>query len=183
MLKRFWGAVIGLSVLVQPVWADSLDLNLHDKAMRVIYSKGLANRGLEGEVGVLFDEDDNYLANVGVKVAGENWSDSGTFDITMGVRAVYADMTNIDAAAVGIGGGVRFSPIHRLGIGGHIYYAPSILSFSDAESYSETGLRVDYQLLAQGFVYIGYRKVEIELENSVEVDLDDEGHVGMKILF
>lgn len=183
MLKRFWGVVIAMSALAQPVWADSLDLNLHDKAMRVIYSHALANRGLESEFGLLFDEDDNYLTNIGVKVTGENWSDSGTFDITMGVRAVYADISPIDAAAIGVGGGVRFSPVHRLGIGGQIYYAPNILSFSDAKRYTEASVRIDYQLLVQGFVYVGYRRIEFDLEGGGELTVDDEGHVGMKILF
>jgi len=117
-------------------------------------------------------------------VSGENWSQSGTFDISIGGRLIYAAPKNLDLSALAFGAKLRFSPVHRLGIGGSIFYAPSITSFMDADSYTETTLRLDYQILPQAFVYIGHRKIEVDIDGGGKnVELDEGVHLGFKMLF
>ncbi len=178
-------AAIVLAVSAGTATADSFDLNLHDDALRLTYSTGMNGmRGLSVDGGILYQEDTANLYHVGLSVSGENWSKAGVFDISIGGRAIYSSPEHVgDAAAVGLGGRVRFSPAHRVGIGGHLYYAPNILSFADSERYVEMGVRLDYQLLPQAFVYVGWRSVEIRFENHGDVELDESGHVGMKLLF
>ncbi len=174
---------------VTPVMADSIDVNLHDDAIRGTYTMQLTStKGLSGEVGLLYAEDQannsEMLLHAGVLVSGENWSKSGTFDIAMGARLVYASPDPFDMAALAFGGRVRFSPVPRLGIGGHFYYAPDITSFMDSDEYQEMGLRLDYQVLPQAFVYLGHRTVQIEFVGVPgDVEMDDEAHVGFKMLF
>jgi hypothetical protein len=171
--------------------ADNIDFNLRDEAIRASYSMELKSggfSGLSGELGLLYSEDkkklDDTLYHAGLHVSGENWSQSGTFDISIGGRLYYATPGNVDLMALAIGGDIRFSPAHRFGIGGHIYYAPDITSFQDAKRFQETGIRVDYQLLPQAFVYLGYRQIEVDIENGAkDVELDDDAHIGIKMLF
>ena len=85
--------------------------------------------------------------------------------------------------AAAVGGRVRFSPINRFGIGGDVFYAPKITSFLDSEEYTEWNVRADYQLLAQGFIYIGYRRVETKIKDKGTYQIDDNVHLGMKLLF
>lgn len=171
-----------------PVLADSIDINLHDEAIRGTYTMQLQNtKGLSGEIGLLYAEDNNTndsetMLHGGILVSGENWSKSGTFDISLGGRVVYAEPGNLDMFAVAFGGRLRFSPIPRLGIGGHVYIAPDITSFMDSDGYDEIGIRVDYQILPQAFVYLGQREVEVDFGNST-VELDDEVHIGFKMTF
>ena len=171
-----------------PVMADSIDVNLHDNAIRGTYTMQLTGtKGLSGEMGLLYAEDkannSEMLLHAGVLVSGENWSKSGTFDISMGARMVYASPADVDMMAVAFGGRLRFSPIPRLGIGGHFYYAPDITSFMDSEEYQEIGLRLDYQVLPQAFVYLGHRNVQIDFGGPVDWEMDDEAHVGFKMMF
>ncbi len=172
--------------------ADSLDINLRDEAIRFVYTaemKGQGNGGVSTELGLLYSEDkkklDDTLYHLGLHVSGENWSQSGTFVIKLGGRAYYASPAAYDLAALGFGGALRFSPVHRVGVGAHLYYAPDITSFMDAKSFRETGVKVDYQLLPQAFVYVGYRNIEVDIENGGPsgVELDDNAHVGFKLLF
>jgi hypothetical protein len=165
--------------------ADSLDINIHNDAMRIIYGMGLdsVSRGAELELGHMFNQDDQSVSHIGFIISGENWSDAGTFDIGLGGRAVLVNTDPVDATALALGGRVRFSPLQRLGIGAFVFHAPDIVA-SDADSYTEYGVRLDYQVLPQGFVYVGYRKMELELEDGgPKVELDDNGHVGMRLLF
>jgi hypothetical protein len=174
-----------------PALADSIDVNLHDKAIRGTYTMQLqSTKGLSAEAGLLYAEDNNNnndsetMIHGGVLVSGENWSKSGTFDIALGARLLYATPGDLDMLALAFGGRLRFSPIPRLGIGGHFYYAPDITTFMDSDAYQEVGLRVDYQLLPQAFVYIGHRNIKVDFGNGLgEWEMDDHVHVGFKMTF
>lgn len=171
--------------------ADNIDVNLREDAIRASYSLDLTKygyNGLSADFGFMYNEDKKQLNDtmyhVGLNVSGENWSEKGTFDISLGGRFIYTSPDNVDLGALAFGGQVRFSPIHRVGIGAHIYYAPGITSFMDADRYSETGVRVDYQVLPQAFVYLGYRNIEVDIEDGAnDVELDEGTHIGFKLLF
>lgn len=178
-----------LSSVSTVVSADNIDLNLRDEAIRASYTMEVSDTsGLNAELGLLYSEDkdklDDTLFHAGLHVSGENWSQSGTFDISIGGRVYHTNPGDLDLTAIGFGGQVRFSPVHRLGIGGHVYYAPEITSFDDAETFIESGVRVDYQVLPQAFVYVGYRNIEVDIvDGPDDVELDDNAHVGIKLLF
>ena len=186
---KFQQSVVMLCALgSSAAFADSIDVNLHDDAIRGTYEMQLpSTKGLSADIGLLYAEDRNndseMMLHGGVLVSGENWSQSGTFDIAIGGRLVYATPGPLDMAALAFGGRVRFSPVPRLGIGGHVYFAPDITAFMDSEGYQEVGLRLDYQLLPQAFVYLGHRTIEVDFGGPVEAELDDEAHIGFKMLF
>lgn len=166
--------------------ADSLDVNIHDDALRIVYGASVnsVSRGAEVELGHMYNNEDDYVSHIGFIVSGENWSNAGVFDIGLGGRALRISADPLDVTALALGGRVRFSPIHRVGVGAFVFHAPDIVAFDDAEAYTEYGVRFDYQLLPQGFVYLGYRNIELKMENwDSAVQIDDNGHVGMRLLF
>jgi len=188
MVLRLCGVLLGLTLVAQQAAADSLDLNIHNDAARVTYARaiGAAERGLEFDAGLLYAKNPGETDNVvhaGLMVAGQNWSKQGNFDISVGGRVVAADLKPGNVLDVAFGGRVRFSPINRFGIGGQIFYAPKITSFLDSEEYTEWGVSTDYQLLTQAFVYVGYRRVETKIKNKGTFQIDDNLHLGMKLLF
>ena len=187
-----------LSLANSVVMADSIDLNLNDDAMRLTYEADLSrsSKGLMLDAGYYYNDypvnqnsnskrSDADLIHLGLHVTGDNWSQAGVFNIKVGGRIIYTNLaTSVDVMALGLGGEVRFSPVHRLGLGASAYYAPRIATFMDGERYSEYGVKIDYQLLKQAFVYLGYRQIEVKLEGvGSRVELDDSGHVGLKLLF
>lgn len=181
-----------LATLSTTAVADSLDLDLRDKAFRGSYSMNVSGKsGLSTEFGVLTNEDtkqlDDTMYYAGLLVSGENWSKSGTFNISLGGKVVYTSPDTVDLGAIAFGGDIRFSPVHRLGIGGSFYYAPEITSFMDCKKYTETNVRVDYQVLPQAFVYANYRNIEMDIEyagsTTSDVEIDKGLSIGMKLLF
>ncbi|HEY0634112.1 MAG TPA: YfaZ family outer membrane protein [Gammaproteobacteria bacterium] len=193
------------ALVVSPAQADSLDLNLNDDSMRMTYEAAMG-KGAAMDVGYYYNDrlkgSDADLMHLGLHVTGDNWSQSGIFNIKVGGRLVYTDLERYDlnlnkhqydAMALGLGGEVRFSPVHRLGFGASAYYAPRIASFLDAQRYSEYGVKIDYQLLTQAFIYVGYRQINVEVEHlddplmverfNGKFELDDSAHVGLKLLF
>ncbi len=188
-MKRQIAVTLLSALAATPVLADSIDLNLHNEAIRATYTMQLqSTKGLSAEAGLLYVEDkktndSETMVHGGVLVSGENWSKSGTFDIAMGARMVYAAPANLDMLAVAFGGRLRFSPVPRLGIGGHFYYAPDITSFMDINEYQEYGLRLDYQVLPQAFVYLGHRRITADFGGPKDWEMDDNAHVGFKMAF
>ncbi len=181
-----------LAVLSTSAVADNLDIDLRDKAFRGSYSMNVSGKsGLSTELGVLTNEDPDQLNDtlyyVGLLVTGENWSKSGTFNISLGGKTFYTSKNSVDLSAIAFGGDIRFSPVHRLGIGGSLYYSPEITSFMDCKKYYETNVRVDYQVLPQAFVYANYRNIEVDVDTNggtaTGVELDKGLSIGMKLLF
>lgn len=187
MKWRVWGVLAGVAFLGQAA-ADTLDLNLHSDALRVTYARdvGKSGRGLMMDAGYLYAEnphENDHVLHLGLQVAGQNWSRSGDFDIGLGGRVVAVGTDAGDGLNVAFGGSVRFSPMHRVGLGAQAFYAPEITSFQDSKEYREWALSVDYQLLTQGFVYVGYRRVDSDMDNHGVVQVDDNLHLGMRIIF
>lgn len=187
MIARVFGFFALLSAATVAT-ADSLDFSLNDEVFRLTYAHELESetKGLTVDGGWLYTDkrnDSESLFHLGMMVSGQNWSDTGTFDISVGGRLAYSSPDKYDLLSAALGGDVRFSPIERLGIGGRVFYAPGILSFMDADSYVEYGMWVDYQLLPQAYVYLGYRKVEFDIEDARDAEYDDDAHIGLKMLF
>lgn len=192
--KLVWGMTVGTGLLTaSQVLADSIDLNINDDSMRAVYEAdmGSANKGLALDAGYYYNDSESAsrsdadMMHVGLHVTGDNWSQSGVFNIKVGGRMIYTSLaSNVDVMALGLGGEVRFSPVRRVGIGASAYYAPRIATFLDGERYSEYGVKLDYQLLTQAFVYVGYRQINVEVENiGDKIELDDSAHLGLKLLF
>jgi hypothetical protein len=193
-MKQHAIGLLLLGTLSTTAVADNLDIDLRDKAFRGSYSTNISGKsGLSAEFGVLTNEDTKQLNDTlyyaGLLVTGENWSKSGTFNISLGGKTFYTSPSNWhrDLSAIAFGGDIRFSPVHRLGIGGSFYYAPEITSFMDCKKYTETNLRVDYQVLPQAFVYANYRNIEMDVKypggTDTGVEVDKGLSIGMKLLF
>ena len=191
--KQVWMVAAGAALLASgSVMADSLDLNLNDDSLRMTYEADMG-RGVKGlllDAGYFYndtrktDRSDADMTHVGLYVSGDNWSQAGVFNIKVGGRLVYAAPGPYNVMALGLGGEFRFSPVHRLGLGASAYYAPRIATFMDGEHYSEFGAKIDYQLLQNAYVYLGYREIDMKVENSGgKFKLDQSGHVGLKLTF
>jgi hypothetical protein len=175
--------------------AATLDFNLNNHTLRANLAGKVspAFSGLTGEIGILHHETGDNLFHAGINVAGDNWSRHGTFNISMGLRAVTGsvEIKHHDYAvrALGVGGQMRFNPAHRFGMGAYGYYAPKVTSFGDTERYGEAGLRLDYLVIPQAYAYIGYRRLGLTLsqDNHNEFNHDltpgDYFHVGMQLIF
>ena len=64
------------------------------------------------------------------------------------------------------------------------FIAPEVVSFSGAEQYREYRFALELEVTPSARAYVGYRKIEVELENvNQDVEIDDHAHLGIKIEF
>ena len=138
---------------------------------------------LELEAGLLYNEKDGSLVNVGLLVRGE--SVSFPLIISVGARGYFAKLNSNNVAAVAIGGDLLFSPESWGGLGGGVYYytAPGVLSFSDSEGLTEYGVYANFQITPQAKLAVGYQKIDFSVKNGADITIDSGAYFALNLSF
>lgn len=184
---------ISLSAISASALADSLDINLSNKVAQFQYIAPMGNVGQgksEAHMGLLYNNSNNVLGDVGLLVMN-NGDSASAASFGVGVKVIAATVEKNNTMALALGGQVRLTPVDdkKLGIVGHVYFAPDIVTFGDAERFVETGVRVEYEIMQQAAAYVGYRKTKFNVNilpspaPAVGVVLDEGVHVGVRISF
>ena len=191
-MRQFFASIIILLVMVNPVQADIFNIQLGSDSGRFLYATEVSSGRygpIDMDLGFYFDDQDDYLGHIGLLVRNDTLNNP--FVISVGTRLYYGDVgnaptqTNADVGALAIGGEVLFIPdnLGGLGFGFHYYIAPSIVSFLDAEGFTEYGVRLDYAVTPQASIYIGYHKIEADLDNGTDIEIDSSSFIGLSLRF
>ena len=94
--------------------------------------------------------------------------------LLFGPRAYAAllEDENNDVMSFSLGAEARFELSTKLAVAAHAFYAPDILTFGTADSVTDLGARVEYQVQPRLTVFGGMRWFEFELIE--EIDGEDE---------
>ena len=186
MLHRIF--VLAVLTGSSTAFADAIDVNLSSDVAQFEYTAPMGSVG-QGKsalhMGLLYTDSNNTMGSVGVMV---NDSYGYTTDVTfgVGVKAVVASVGSEDAAALTIGGQMRLTPFSdkAFGLIGQIYFAPAIVTFGDAERYTEIGIRAEYEFMPQTAAYVGYRNIEFDAKAAGrDFTVDESVHVGVRVAF
>jgi len=166
--------------------AEDVEITLGSESARFMYiteAFGQDFGRLEMEAGVLYTEDSDYLANFGLLVRGE--SVSVPMIVSLGARAYLAEVQNYSVGAIAIGGDLLFNPEiwGGVGLGANYYVAPGVVAFRDAKDLQEYGFYLSYQITQQARVSLGYRVIDVEIENIGTIELDKGGYFGLNLSF
>lgn len=166
--------------------AEEINIQLGDDTARFMYLTEAFGQNfgrLELEAGLLYNENSDYLVNVGLLVRGE--SVSVPLIVSMGIRAYYADLDPFTVGAVAIGGDLLLAPESwgGLGLGAFYFTAPSVVSFADAEDLTEYGIYLSFQLSPQASVTGGFKHIEASIENVGDVEFEDGAYFGLTLNF
>lgn len=67
---------------------------------------------------------------------------------------------------------------------GSIYYATHVLSYQDADSFAEYRVNLDIEIIEDGFITVGYRKIDTNYKDKRgDVTFDSSFYGGLKIRF
>ena len=118
------------------------------------------------EVGFLMKRDfnSNLEIGLGMKLNGTK----NFMSIPLGGEARYALDTEI--------------PMY---VGGMIYYAPSVLSMSDAKSFMEYRVTLDIEVIENAMITLGYRSLDTNYDKPVtkDVNYNSSFYAGFKFKF
>ncbi|HEY0685381.1 MAG TPA: YfaZ family outer membrane protein [Steroidobacter sp.] len=102
------------------------------------------------------------------------------------VYAALLNDENEDILSIGVGAAARWVVLSNLGLGiaGHAYYAPDILTFGSADNLTDLMARVELGLQSRVLVFGGMRWFEFDLtEGEGERTLQEEVFVGFGYRF
>ena len=179
-------------LIAGPAMADMLDVNLNNNTAQFQYSTANsvnAQGKADIHAGVLYNNAKSLLANIGVMVTNSLEAAPGT-SVGIGMEALAANIKDnppltSNATAIALDALVRYSPptASQVGFAGEVHYAPKILTFGDAVRYTQSIVRLEYELAPSSVVYVGYRRTSFGIKNIQAAQLDSGVHVGFKIAF
>ena len=176
------------------VQAESIDFSFGDNAAKVQFSSDLPGNDLSWNVEALHYEENDADANIlgaGVFVAGRSNASTARQTAGLGGKAIFVDPEFFESGlGVAVGGYLRHTlrQANLVSLRGELFFGPSIISFRGLERYLEATARVEYQLLDQANVFLGYSIVDTKLEakgsgGAVNVEFVDSLVAGVNILF
>jgi hypothetical protein len=193
--------IVALSLLVASTMvtvsttamADTIDINLRDSSAQFQYKSSMGRDALgkaEFHLGVLYVNRNNLLGDFGLLVKDELGGNAPGFSVGVGIKGLVAKVrgdntVNSNVSALALGGLVRYSPptTPRFGIVGEVYLSPNIVTFGDADRYVETWARMEYEVIPQSAVYLGYRRMAFSLKSLPYTVLDEGVNLGVRISF
>lgn len=164
--------------------AGKLDLNISDEAFLVRFTNATSG-GAQVDYGLLHQEDDIYIVSLGLHLADNAGTEDTPFQVGIGGRLQFIDTEEPSGGVLAIGAWGRYSfpSANRFALTGHVHFAPDVTSFGDVSQFLEYGLRAEYEVLRNGSLYLGYRKIEADFDIAEDVDLDKGLHFGMQFSF
>ena len=166
--------------------SEELNIQLGNDSARFMYlteAFGQDFGRLELEAGLLYNENDGSLVNVGLMVRGE--SVSVPMIVSVGARSYFAKLNSNDIAAIAIGGDLLFTPDSWGGLGGGVYYytAPGVVSFADSEGLTEYGIYANFQITPQAKLAVGYQKIDFSVKNGGNIIIDSGAYFALNLSF
>ena len=178
--------VTSLLLASSHLYSHTLDLSLNNKAVFLDWTTQLPDTELNLGAGVLHHQDngDVYFANIFV---ADNVNKQAAILAGVGGRVYYmdADKTDDSGTAVGLGGFINWEipTVPNLSLRSDFYYAPDVLSFDEVERYLDFSARVQYRIIEQAWLYVGYRNAEIKPTQGSNQTMDEGGHLGLMLWF
>lgn len=179
-----------LIALLLPVTvsAQTLDFNIRDDAAWVRYAKLVDERSfgqIELDGTAYFADNGRRSAGVGLHIVDNAYTAETPVYVGLGGRLLWVDSGPLSGGVLALGGHGRYTlpAADRVSVGGHLYFAPDILSFGRADGYFEFAARGEYQVLQSSWVYLGYRRARVGYSGFATRTIDSGLHLGMRIQF
>jgi hypothetical protein len=174
-------------LLCSNAYAGEIDFSFNGDALRGLYIHDFKNNNLRSDFGLLYNQDNGWVANVSLYLAGLASDGANPLEAGLGGRTGYVDgdQSGQSGIPIAVGGFIKytFPRLNRLNIRGEAWIAPEILSTGDLTEYQDYTVRVGYNVLKQADIYLGYRYVQGKFDNDTKVDFDDGAIIGFSIRF
>ena len=166
--------------------AQSISVDINEESAQVLFKSVFTEESFgdtELNARVLYTPDD-LVYSFGADILGELGGISG-LEVGVGGKLYGANAKDNDVSFIGFGALFRYAPFELDGLffSGLLYYAPRVVSLFDAERSLEADLKIAYELVPRGTVYIGYRNLWIDLEETEKVRIEEGMFVGLEYRF
>ncbi len=178
---------LGAGMAAAQTPARAFDISLNGDVVAADFAWRVGQGKLAANVGWLHNQDRGDIGFVAMHLVDDASSGNQPLKAGLGLRAVYIDPDAVDAdgTAVALGGFARYvlPNADRFHIGGHLYFAPEVVSFGDITQYYDFGVRLGYNVVRDADVYVGVRSIKTDLDGGGDVSFDNGLHLGFRFRF
>ncbi|MBE0499018.1 MAG: hypothetical protein IBX43_07245 [Campylobacterales bacterium] len=135
------------------------------------------------------DNDADQLFHAGFQLRQDVRGVAG-LKFAIGIKGTYAKVGNLNHASVPVGVELGYTLPFDVAIPivltGTVDYAPSVLSYRDADRYMEKRVELGFRIIEQGTLFVGYRKIDLDFDESAgnrDYTYTDTGYIGFKVRF
>lgn len=189
-MRIFVAALAGMacaSLYVPAAIADEADLSFNADAARLSYVRPLARVDLEADAGWLHHQDNGDVLHLGARISDAASDGRNPLVAGLGARLAWfdGDLSGQNGFALAVGGFLKYTlpRYNRVSVAGAAWFAPEVLSISDAEGYTDLELRLAYNLMREADVFIGTRYVKGEYDGAPDARFDTGMHAGIHLRF
>jgi len=181
--KYIMKSVILSTLLITGSFAGSLGLNINDEDVEIratIDMSAAIGNGINYLIETSYlhtEEDDLFKVGFG---ATNTLKGADGLRLTLGLEGIFSD----DYAAMPLfcQASLRLpfdDDIPATSLTARIDYAPSVLSFSDADSYLEYRFEGNMEVIQTIHLYVGYRNIDTDYE-TYDYNLNDSWYGGLR---
>lgn len=188
-MKLRWIPSIAIAVLAAgQAAAGDFSLSLTDESVKGQVNATNSRSELAYGGGYTYHEGKRHIANLDFHAQGRTAIGNLPTTAGIGLRGLaFDDDDKADGSGLALGGfaTLNIPTVPGLSFNGDLHYAPSILSFGDAESLLNVSANLSYRVIRNAEVFGGYRYLNADLDGSGDHDitLDSGVMAGLKILF
>jgi len=170
-------------------FAANFELNLSEHAAQGKYTSAVGGNNFgktEFTMGGVYNDDKQAtVAEMSVLVVDQAGANSPGLEMGIGPKLFFARRDDYNAFAVAIGARMKYKigMNDRLFTRARFFYAPSIVTFADANKMFEVSAELGYEMLTTADAYFGYRVIEAEFPLNDDKVLDNSAYFGIRIQF
>ena len=191
MKKLFFSSLVATSVLFG---STSVDININNDTLELngdVLLNDMFNLSNNANYycGVSYlttksngNKSNQNLSTVSFKALNP-YVDNYGFNIGMGIKTVYSNQLDMNFNAVALGLFFKYELNEAIYFNLDANYAPRVLSFMNAEKYSDIKLKMNYKVLDGGYIYVGGRNITTRYENKKDIKFDDSIFFGYQVKF
>ena len=163
------------------VWSDEIELSLSDELVDIRFRSDFTQDFFGRFAYMRSDSDDIDTDQLSYTFATQGTVDR--FNVILGIRPFWIDAEDEDGfgAAVGAGGDLQLTT--KLIASAEFFYAPKIITGGDVDDSRDLELRLGYRIIENGSIYLGYRELEVGIEDADDIDVYDDFFVGVNLRF
>ncbi|WP_076540357.1 YfaZ family outer membrane protein [Shewanella sp. UCD-KL21] len=167
-------AVIAASIFCVNVNATEFSLGLSEHVVSTDIKTNI-NPNVNLEAAYVYSDKKGNLAQFAMHMTHQ----TGPHSIEIGPKlsSVWFD-NSPNGSVVAVGGHYGYALGNKVSLHADAYYAPSVLSFSDVDGYTEFGGKVQYDFNPNMALFIGYRNITFKYDGRSDSAFEDGFYIG-----
>lgn len=167
-------AVLAAAALSLNVNATEFSVGLSEHVVSTDI-KAYINPNVNLEAGYVYSDEKGHLAEFAMHMTHQ--TGPHTIEIGPKLTRVWFDDTP-SGSVVSVGGHYTLALGNQLSLHGNAYYAPSVLTFSGLDGYTELGAKVQFEFNPNMAVFVGYRNIKFKYDDYSDSSFENGFYIG-----